>query len=129
MKLRKSLLGIVALSFFLLLSSNSLADESPTSATRLNETEISNQLQNLPGWTVENRQLRHTYQFRNFVEAINFIDRLVEPAETAGHHPDIVISYNKVTIFLTTHDVGGLTAKDFALAKKIDQIAIPTQLK
>ena len=56
-------------------------------------------------------------------EAIAFVDRLVEPAEAAGHHPDLAISYNQVTVSLTSHDAGGLTQKDFALAQTISNIA------
>jgi 4a-hydroxytetrahydrobiopterin dehydratase len=50
------------------------------------------------------------------------VNKLVEPAETAGHHPDLEISYNKVTISLTSHDAGGLTEKDFALARQISTL-------
>jgi 4a-hydroxytetrahydrobiopterin dehydratase len=53
---------------------------------------------------------------------MDFVNKLVEPAEAAGHHPDIAISYNKVTISLTTHDAGGLTEKDFAMAKQISSL-------
>ena len=106
----------------LMLASITTASEPPTTQTILNQTEISQRLQNLPGWTIDNQQLRHTYQFKNFVEAIDFVNRLVEPAEKAGHHPDIAISYNKVTISLTTHDAGGITQKDFDLAEVISQL-------
>ncbi len=106
----------------LMLASIATASEPPTTQRILNQTEISQRLQNLPGWTIDNQQLRHTYQFKNFVEAIDFVNRLVEPAEKAGHHPDIAISYNKVTISLTTHDAGGITQKDFDLAEVISQL-------
>jgi 4a-hydroxytetrahydrobiopterin dehydratase len=81
-------------------------------------------MQSLPGWTTDGTQLSRTYQFKNFVEAIGFVNRLVEPAETANHHPDIAISYNKVTISLTTHDAGGLTQQDFKLAQIISQLSL-----
>ena len=109
-----------------MLASSAIASEPPTTQTRLNKTEISQRLQYLPGWTIEHQQLRRTYQFKNFVEAIDFVNRLVEPAEKAGHHPDIMISYNKVTISLTTHDAGGLTRKDFDLAEIISQLQVQT---
>ena len=67
--------------------------------------------------------LFYTHKFQNFVEAINFVNCLATPAETANHHPDIAISYNKVTINLTTHDVGRLTALDFELATTISQLS------
>ena len=89
----------------------------------LTQTEIEQKIQTIPQWQQEDQTLTRTFEFNNFVEAINFVDRLVEPAEAAGHHPDIAISYNKVTISLTTHDAGGLTQMDFDLAKTISQLA------
>lgn len=91
-------------------------------ATLLSETEIQARAQQLTGWTLTGKELQATRKFKDFVEAIAFINRLVEPAEAAGHHPDLAISYNKVTISLTTHDAGGLTEKDFALAQQISQL-------
>jgi 4a-hydroxytetrahydrobiopterin dehydratase len=90
--------------------------------TMLTETEISQQLINIPEWTIEDRQLRRTFAFKNFVESIAFVDSLVEPAEQLAHHPDIIISYNRVTVILTTYDAGGLTQQDFDLAKIISDI-------
>jgi 4a-hydroxytetrahydrobiopterin dehydratase len=87
----------------------------------MNSAEIDRELQKLPEWKIEQQQLQRTFNFQNFVEAIDFVNRLVEPAEAAGHHPDLTISYNRVTVSLTTHDVGGLTPKDFALARVISQ--------
>ena len=110
----------------LMLATVTIASEPPTTQKILNPTQISQRLQNLPGWIIDNQQLRHTYQFKNFVEAIDFVNRLVEPAEKAGHHPDIAISYNKVTISLTTHDAGGITQKDFDLAEIISQLYTQT---
>jgi 4a-hydroxytetrahydrobiopterin dehydratase len=55
-------------------------------------------------------------------EAIAFVNRLVSPAESLGHHPDIIINYNRVTLSLTTHEVGGLSNLDFDLARKIDRL-------
>jgi 4a-hydroxytetrahydrobiopterin dehydratase len=125
--LRKRLnLAIIIASLLLVYASPVWANERPNPQARLTEAEISQQLQNLPGWTIEEQQLRRTYSFKNFVEAINFVNRLVEPAETTGHHPDISISYNQVTISLTTHDLGGLTQKDFDLAKIISQLFLQT---
>jgi 4a-hydroxytetrahydrobiopterin dehydratase len=89
---------------------------------RLSEAEVATQIQGLPGWTIEGQQLTRTYEFSNFVESINFVNCLVEPAEAAGHHPDITVSYNRVTLSLTTHDAGGLTIQDFDLARTISQL-------
>lgn len=73
----------------------------------------------MPWWTVEGKQIKCSRKFKDCIEAINFVNRLVEPAEAAGHHPDLEISYNKQTIILTTHDAGGLTETDFELAQAI----------
>ena len=88
----------------------------------LNETEVRQKLIDCPGWITSGNFLTQTFKFRDFIQAIKFVNFLVEPAEAVGHHPDIVISYNKVTIHLTTHDAGGITQKDFDLAKEITRI-------
>jgi len=91
-------------------------------AQLLTETEIQVQVQALPHWTVHNGALHITRKLKDFIEAIAFVNQLVAPSEAAAHHPDIAISYNKVSITLTTHDAGGLTQKDFDLAKVISQL-------
>lgn len=91
-------------------------------AQLLSEKEIQERVSHLPDWTVEKSTLQYTRKFKDFVQAIEFVNKLVAPAESAGHHPDIEISYNKVKILLTTHDAGGLTQKDFDLAGVISQI-------
>ncbi|NMF65003.1 4a-hydroxytetrahydrobiopterin dehydratase [Brasilonema octagenarum] len=88
----------------------------------LTEEEIQQKASHLPNWTVEALTLKCTRKFKDFIQAIEFVNKLVEPAESAQHHPDIEISYNKVNISLTTHDAGGLTQKDFDLAKVISEI-------
>ena len=98
----------------------------PTSAyantAPLTQSEIERQIKTVPQWQQEGQTITRTFEFKNFVEAIAFVEQLVEPAETAKHHPDLAISYNKVTVSLTSHDAGGLTAKDFELAQTISQI-------
>jgi 4a-hydroxytetrahydrobiopterin dehydratase len=91
-------------------------------AQLLTEAEIQQRASVLSDWTVVDSQLQVTRKFQDFIQAIEFVNKLVEPAEAAGHHPDIEISYNKVTIKLTTHDAGGLTQKDFDLAGVISQL-------
>ncbi|MBE9223218.1 4a-hydroxytetrahydrobiopterin dehydratase [Cyanobacterium stanieri LEGE 03274] len=88
----------------------------------LNQQQIQQKLENFQDWNVEGKNLVKTFQFDDFLKAIDFVNQLVAPAESAGHHPDISISYNKVTINLTSHDQGGITEKDFDLAQKINQI-------
>ncbi|WP_017651817.1 4a-hydroxytetrahydrobiopterin dehydratase [Fortiea contorta] len=92
-------------------------------ARLLTEAEIKEQANTLSKWTVEDSQLQITRKFKDFIQAIEFVNKLVEPSESAGHHPDIEISYNKVKIKLTTHDAGGLTQNDFDLARVISQLS------
>ncbi|AHJ27247.1 4a-hydroxytetrahydrobiopterin dehydratase [Nodularia spumigena CS-584] len=89
----------------------------------LTDATIQAQASRLSGWTVEGSKLQTTRKFKDFIAAIEFVNKLVEPAESSGHHPDIEISYNKVTISLTTHDAGGLTQKDFDVAQTISRIS------
>lgn len=91
-------------------------------ASLLNDEQIQERAQQLEGWIVEGKKLHLTRKFKDFLEAIAFVNQLVEPAEKAGHHPDLAISYNKVTVSLTTHDAGGLTEKDFDLAQVISHL-------
>ncbi|MGF1538262.1 MAG: 4a-hydroxytetrahydrobiopterin dehydratase [Elainellaceae cyanobacterium] len=89
---------------------------------RLSESEITARMMVLPNWTTDGQTLSQTRTFADFVEAIAFVNSLVEPSEALGHHPDITISYNRVMLELTTHDAGGLTALDFQLAEQISQL-------
>ena len=79
----------------------------------LSQVEINEQVSQLPGWTLQGKEICCQKIFTDFVEAIAWVNKLVEPAEAASHHPDIAVSYNKVTVSLTTHDAGGLTQMDF----------------
>ncbi|MFB8796287.1 MAG: 4a-hydroxytetrahydrobiopterin dehydratase [Microcoleus sp.] len=88
----------------------------------LTEQEISQRLQGLPNWTREGKTIKYTHDFKNFVQAVSFVNCLISPSEKAGHHPDIFIAYNRVTISLTTHDAGGLTKPDFELAETISKV-------
>ncbi len=90
---------------------------------RLTESEISNRLGGIGKWTRTDDQLTRTYQFPDFPTAIRFVDAIAVAAESAWHHPDIDIRWNKVELKLTTHDEGGLTEKDFDLAIQFDRIA------
>ncbi|MEO0407220.1 MAG: 4a-hydroxytetrahydrobiopterin dehydratase [Cyanobacteria bacterium P01_A01_bin.135] len=104
-------------------SSPALASQPPERATRLTEVEITQRLQFLPdSWSRDGQTLRYRRSFTDFVEAIAFVNSLVAPAEALGHHPDITINYNRVSLELTTHDAGGLTELDFQLAEAIAQL-------
>lgn len=85
----------------------------------LSEPEIAEALRGLPGWARAGSAITRTFRFAGFPEAVAFVDRLVAPAEAAHHHPDLLVNHNKVHVTLTTHDAGGLTRKDFDLAKAI----------
>lgn len=76
----------------------------------------------LANWTLTKSVIVRDFRFKDFVEAMRFVNRLAKLAEAANHHPDIVIRYNKVRLILTTHDEGGLTEKDFRLANKINKL-------
>ncbi|MGF1601731.1 MAG: 4a-hydroxytetrahydrobiopterin dehydratase [Thermosynechococcaceae cyanobacterium] len=92
------------------------------SAQLLDSATISDRMLTLPNWTTDGKALYMTEKFSDFVEAIAFVNQLVSPAEALGHHPDINISYNKVSITMTTHDAGGLTDLDFQLAQTISNL-------
>jgi len=89
---------------------------------KLTETEIAQHLALLPAWKIENGELVRTLIFKDFLEAIQFVNGVASLAEAAGHHPDIDIRYNKVHLALMTHDAGRLTTKDFDLAAHVDQL-------
>ncbi len=76
----------------------------------------------LNDWSLEGKSIMKEYTFKNFVESIEFVNKVKDVAEAYEHHPEIVISYNKVILTLTTHSAGGLTEKDFIVAKDIDGI-------
>ncbi len=81
-------------------------------------------LKTLNGWVYDDAAgaISHAFKFKDFSEAFAFMTRVALAAEKAGHHPDWSNSYNSVTITLSTHDAGGLTEKDIALAQAIDKI-------
>lgn len=85
----------------------------------LPDGEVDARLRALPGWTREGRRIRRTFTFDGFKEAITFVNRVAELAERQDHHPDILVEYRKVTLTLTSHDAGGLTARDLRLAEAI----------
>ena len=86
---------------------------------RLSDDEIAARLGSVPGWQRDGEWLRRTYKLETFPAAIAFVNRVAEAAEALDHHPDITIEYTKVTLRVTTHDAGGLTANDFELATRI----------
>jgi 4a-hydroxytetrahydrobiopterin dehydratase len=91
---------------------------------KLNAAQIKSALADVPEWTRQGATISRTFQFKDFPTAIQFVNAAAELAEQAWHHPDIDIRWNKVKFTLTTHDAGGLTEKDFALAGKFDRLSI-----
>jgi 4a-hydroxytetrahydrobiopterin dehydratase len=89
----------------------------------LSQHEAATRVQELSGWTLDGNAIRRQFVFRDFPEAVAFVQRLVPGAEAADHHPDILINYKRVTLTYTTHSEGGLTDKDFAGARMAEQVA------
>ena len=94
-------------------------------AELLSDIAIQRELGSLAGWSRRGDVLTRTYQFRNFTQAMEFVNRVAGLAESANHHPDIDIRYSKVTLALSTHDAGGITSNDIALARAIDEAQEP----
>ena len=88
----------------------------------LGDEEIEARLGDLESWKREGDVIRKTFERGDFVGSIRFVDSMVGPAEAMGHHPDLEISWDKVTVTLTTHAAGGLTSSDFELAGRIDAL-------
>ena len=89
----------------------------------LDEDEIDALLRDLPGWEREGEAITKRFDRRDFAGSVEFVRRIAEPAEAMNHHPDLAIAWNEVRVSLSTHSAGGLTARDFELARRIDQLA------
>ncbi|HUQ99645.1 MAG TPA: 4a-hydroxytetrahydrobiopterin dehydratase [Gemmatimonadaceae bacterium] len=92
-------------------------------AEKLSDIAIQRELGNLPGWSRRGDLITKTFQFRNFLAGINFVNAVAKAAETVDHHPDIDIRYTKIICSLSTHSAGGITQKDLDLAKQMDSLA------
>ncbi len=88
----------------------------------LTESEIEAGLAGLPGWELSGQAIAKEFKRGDFVGAVKFVEALVEPAEAMNHHPDLAISWETVTVTISTHSEGGLTAADFELAAKIEAL-------
>ena len=87
---------------------------------RLSQDAIQTAVDKLPGWSLVDKKLSKTFHFFDFREAMTFINKVAERAESHQHHPDIHLYYNKVVLELSTHDAGGITEKDIQLAQELD---------
>ena len=92
-------------------------------AEKLTNSEIEAHLEGVAGWSVEDGKLHKQFQFETFVDAFGFMTSLALIAEKMNHHPEWFNVYNRVTIDLMTHDVGGISDLDFQLAKEADTLA------
>jgi 4a-hydroxytetrahydrobiopterin dehydratase len=88
----------------------------------LSDSEIEARLSEHPGWERKGDAIVKRFERGDFVGSVRFVDSIVEPAEAMGHHPDLEITWDKVTVAIATHSEGGITAADFELAAKIDAL-------
>lgn len=88
----------------------------------LSDSEIEERLAGLSGWERKGGAIEKSFKREDFVGSVRLLDSIVAPAEEMGHHPDVAISWDTVTVTITTHSEGGLTANDFELAGKIDSL-------
>jgi 4a-hydroxytetrahydrobiopterin dehydratase len=92
--------------------------------SKLNASQIKSAQAAVPEWKRNGPVISRMFSFKDFPAAIKFVGAVAELAEQAWHHPDIDIRWNKVTLTLTTHDAGGLTKKDFVLARKFNELSL-----
>ena len=88
----------------------------------LSDDEVQARLEQLEGWTQEGAAIKKQFQLEDFKGSVDFVNRLTPAAEEMNHHPDLEISWNKVTVSLSTHSEGGVTENDFQLARNIDAL-------
>ena len=91
--------------------------------TKLTDAQINDKLKQLPQWSHTNAKLHREYKFPDFARAFQFMSNAVPGIEKMNHHPEWSNVYNRVTVDLSTHDAGGITQKDFDLAKMLEEIA------
>lgn len=93
-----------------------------STADRLTDSDIQERLADLEGWALDGSSIRRDFEFLDFAEAFGFMAAVACVAERINHHPDWSNTYNRVTISLTSHDVGGLSDRDFRLARRVNQL-------
>ena len=93
----------------------------------LSDIEIQRELNALPGWSRRGDSIVKTFEFPTFAEAIAWVNRVALAADAANHHPDFDIRFSRVGASLSTHDSGGVTVRDFTLARAMDELAGPVE--
>jgi 4a-hydroxytetrahydrobiopterin dehydratase len=88
----------------------------------LTTKQVSLHLKAIPNWSKRAHTILRTFKFEGFLKSIDYVNRIARKAQKMNHHPDIDIRFNKVTLTLTTHDEGGVTTKDFSLARQCDEV-------
>ena len=88
----------------------------------LTTQQVRRRLLGVPNWSQRAQSISRTFKFEGFLQSMEFVNRIAKKAQTMDHHPDIEIRYSKVTLKLTTHAAGGLTGKDFRLARQCDEV-------
>jgi len=97
-----------------------MSDKEPT----YTEAEIATHLNDLPGWFYEDGWLRRVYKTDGWPTTLMLVNAIGFAAEAAYHHPDLAVTWGRIVVKLTTHSAGGITGKDFALARKIEEVAL-----
>lgn len=90
----------------------------------LTSKEINHHLKTVPDWSKRGQTIRRTFKFDGFLKSIAFVNLVAKKAQKLNHHPDIDVRFDKVTLILTTHDAGGITEKDFSLARQCDEFLV-----
>lgn len=91
----------------------------------LAEGQVKDLSREVPDWSLRDSVIERDYKFKGFDQAMEFVNEVAEVAASEDHHPDICVSYNKVSLRLTTHKAGGLTRNDFIMAAKISELELP----
>jgi len=88
----------------------------------LSAKQVSLHLKAVPNWSKRAKRILRTFKFEGFLKSVAFVDRIAKKVKKSNHHPDIDIRFNQVTLTLTTHDEGGITGKDFSIARQCDEV-------
>jgi len=91
-------------------------------ASLLDKDQVNYFLKRNPSWNINDKSIKKEFKFNNFIDAFGFISKVALLSEKMDHHPNWQNTYNKVTIALTTHDIGGITSNDITLAEAIDKL-------